>query len=161
MTWSDRGQFQEVNIITVPDTRQVGHDACWREGEKKNCRGRHYLGLVEDGGPLRVEPDGHEGRKHLCLFLLQNVRVLGHRDGVEVDDAKEEPGPRGCRVLHLLPLSQGPKVVANVRHTSGLDSREDDRVVGQGAEVDASDDIAAAGIRRRRRRGLLPLVVCP
>lgn len=72
-----------------------------------------HHGLNENRAPFWVQPDGQQGGKHLPLPFLQVAPLLRHRDGVQVNNRKNQVRRRRVRaVLHLLPLLQRAEVVA-------------------------------------------------
>ena len=69
------------------------------------------LALVEHDVLLRIDAAGDERRGHLADRLGQLVRVLPHRDGVQVDHAIDAV----VAVLQLDELDDGAEVIAEVQ----------------------------------------------
>jgi hypothetical protein len=79
------------------------------------------VALDEDRGHVRVEADRVERGRQLERLLADDPRLLGHGQGVEVDDPVE--GVAG--VLPDDPVPQRTQVVAEVDLAGGLDAGQD------------------------------------
>ena len=79
------------------------------------------VALHEHRRHVGVETDGEEHRRQLHGALADDAGLVGHREGVEVDDAVEGV----VLVLAADPLPQRPQVVAEVDVTGGLHARQD------------------------------------
>ena len=86
----------------------------------------HDVALHEHRGHVGIEPDGEQHRRQPHGRLADHARLLGDRQGMEVDDAVEGVGI----VLAVDPVAQRPQVVAEMDFTGGLDARQD---AGHGA----------------------------
>ncbi len=83
------------------------------------CSGE--VALHEDGRHVGVEADGVQRRRQLQRLATDHAGFLGHRQGVQVDDAVEGV----ARVLADHPVPQRAQVVAEVDLAGGLDARQD------------------------------------
>ncbi len=81
------------------------------------------MALDKQRGLVGIDAGGEQNRRQIANPGAQAVRVLGDRDGVEVDDGNVA----GARLLESHPLLNGAQVVAQVEAAGGLDAREDHR----------------------------------
>src|SRR3989304_2202587 len=75
----------------------------------------------EEGRPLGVEPQGQQAQRHLVRVESDQLRVVGAREGVVVDDAVD----RVVSLLHRDVVAEGAQGVADVRQAGRLDAAED------------------------------------
>ena len=80
-----------------------------------------HVALDEDGGDVGVEADRVQRRRQLERLLADDPGLLGHGQGVEVDDPVEGV----ARVLPDDPVPQRAEVVAEVDLAGGLDAGQD------------------------------------
>ena len=80
------------------------------------------MALDEDGASRRFDPCGDERGSCLQRGLLQLLRVVKHRDSVEIYDAEESFV--GRIVGNINPLFQGTEIIAEVQIAGGLHTRE-------------------------------------
>src|ERR687894_597684 len=85
--------------------------------------------LSEDHRPLRVEPDRKEDSRELTHVVPEHLRVLGHRDGVQVHDAEIAV----VVVLYGHPVLQSAKIGPEVGRAARLDTAEHPLSVLHGA----------------------------
>lgn len=91
-----------------------------------------YRALVEDQTPLRIQPHRQHRGQHRAAAAPQRVRLLRHRDGVQVDDRVQQLGAGHCGVLQRHPAFERAEIVAEVRDAGGLDAGEDDSRLAAG-----------------------------
>ena len=77
--------------------------------------------LAEEDRALGVEAQGEQAERHLVRVAPDELRVVGARQGVVVDDAVD----RVVRVLHRDVVPEGAEIVADVRQPGRLDAAED------------------------------------
>ena len=130
----DVGRLQD-RIVEHPDAHrllagglllELGHPAQLAErGDAVQYPGElgvgRHVALDEECAAGRVEPGGEEDRGRTAGPVGEAGRVVGHRDGVQVDDAVD----RVVVVLSLHPMAHGPQVVAEMHLAGRLDARED------------------------------------
>ena len=78
------------------------------------------LALVEHDVLLRIDAAGDEGRGHLADRLGQLLRLLPHRDGVQVDHAIDAV----VGLLQLDEFDDGAEIIAEVQVAGRLHPRE-------------------------------------
>src|SRR3989442_1746150 len=99
--------------------------AQWRDGVQDPVELR-VLGdvrLHEDDGPRRIDAGGEQPDRHVDRPLGQGRRIVGLRDGVQVNDAEQAV----VLVLQLDPVLHGAEGIADVQLARRLDAGEDAR----------------------------------
>src|SRR5918993_2929080 len=74
------------------------------------------LALAEDHTPLGIQARGEVYGRHLPDLLPQHLRILRHRDRVQVNDAEVVL----VFVLHRDPVLERPQIVAHVQVAARL-----------------------------------------
>lgn len=120
-TWRDHQWVSAVNDVVAP-----------------------YVGLVENGRLCWVQSYGQQARQHLRPPRPQLRGVLGHGNGMQVDNGIYHRVIGTDAVLQLDPLLESAEIVSQMRNARGLDAGKDDLGLGSGCRLTPSLGLTGA-----------------
>ncbi len=111
------GQAFRLFILVGVTLFQKVH-RCHSHEEPRELGDLRHVRLAEEGRPLRIEAQGEIRQCHLAGVVLQYLRVVDRREGVQIGNEVK----RLLVILQVDVLTDGTEVVAPMRHTCWLDS---------------------------------------